>query len=506
MMKLSHFNSLFSRPTLGSARRDLSLHTTAAANAHRRSWRGSLNGLYRRISRSDPKASALPILDKWVHQGRPVDKDGLVTIVKELRHYKDYKQALEVSMWMSDKRYIELLPADIAVRLDLIAKVHGTEQAENYFYNIPKKLKVLEVYSALLNCYGRAKQLDKAEATMQKMRDLGIAKTSLQYNILLNLYYKTGNKEKFHSLIREMEENGIGIDRFTIGIKLSAAAAASDLEGIEKIVAEWQSVPGSPLDWVNYAVAANGYTKIGAVDKASEMLQRSEEQIPSSKRQRPAYEYLMTQYAVLGKKADTLRLWKCYKEHMKIYNRGYVCVMTSLSKFDDIESVEKVFEEWESKHLNYDTRIPNTLIGAYARNGYLDKAEALMSRIRLKDQKPNPTAWNHMAKGYLHQGEIEKALDAATKAISAAQPGWIPDKDVVAACLEYFKSKTDLKGAEDFIKLLGGKNIIPVNVQERLLSHIKNENWTSVVGEMEWDFPKGDEEETSELTEMEIGQ
>ncbi|XP_062003898.1 pentatricopeptide repeat-containing protein At2g20710, mitochondrial-like [Rosa rugosa] len=492
MMKYSHFSSLFN--TLRNAPRHVSLYSTAAPKSHRKFWKGSLNGLYRQISRSDPKASVLPILDRWVQDSRTVDKDDLVTIIKELRYYKDYSQALEVSMWMSDKRYVELLPSDVAIRLDLIAKVHGIEQAENYFNNTPQQLKVLEVYSALLNCYAHAKQLEKAEATMQKMRDLGFSRTSLSYNVLLNLYYKTGHCAKFDSLMSEMEENGIGFDRFTYGIRLSAAAAASDLEGIDKILAEWESDPKSLLDWINYAVAANGYTKAGAVDKALAMLKRSEEQIPSSKRQRGAYQYLMTQYAVLGKKDNTLRLWKCYKEQMKVYNRGYICIMTSLSKFDDIENAEKIFEEWESEHANYDIRIPNTLIGAYTRNGFLDKAEAIMSRIRLKDEKPNPMAWNYLAKGYLDHGQIEKVLESATKAVSAAQPGWMPDKDVVVACLEYFKSKADLEGAEEFIKLLGDKNIIPVNMQERLLNHIKNENSTAVIGEMEWDCPNGDEE------------
>ncbi|XP_024191142.2 pentatricopeptide repeat-containing protein At2g20710, mitochondrial [Rosa chinensis] len=468
MMKHSHFSALFN--TLYSRFCHVSLYSTAVPKSHRKLWKVSLNTLYRRICGSEFQASVLPILDRWVQEGQTVDRDELVTIIKELRYYKDYGRALEVSMWMSDKRYAVLFPSDVAIRLDLIAKVHGIEEAEIYFNNTPKQLKVLQVYHALLNCYARAKQLEKAEATMQKMRDLGFCRTSWSYNDLLNLYYKTGNHEKFDSLMSEMEENGIGFDRFTYGIRLSAAAAASDLEGIDKILAEWESDPKILVDWTNYAIAANGYTKAGAVDKALEMLKRSEEHVPNSKRQRPAYEHLMTQYAVLGKKDDTLRLWKCYKEQMKVYSRGYICVMTSLLNSDDIETAEKIFEEWESEPVNYDIRIPNTLIGAYTRNGFLDKAEAILSRIRLKDGKPNHTTLIYLAKGYLDQGQIEKALELATKAVCAAPPGWMPNKDVVVACLEKFKMKADLEGAKEFIKL-----VVDKNMQERLLNHIENE-------------------------------
>ncbi|KAK9921564.1 hypothetical protein M0R45_030069 [Rubus argutus] len=439
MMKHSHFSSLFinfySRFSLRNAPGHVSLYSTAAAKSHRKSWQVSLNLLYRRISRTGyPRASAFSILDQWIQEGRTVDKDGLVSIIKELRHFKDYSQALEVSMWMTDKRYIELLPSDTAIRLDLIAKVRGIEQAENYFNNIPKQLKVLPVYSALLNCYAHAKQLEKAEATMQKMRDLGFTRTPLVYNVLLNLYYQTGNREKFDTLMIDMEENGIGCDRYTYGIRLSAAAAASDLEGVNKIMAKCESDPKGLLDWTNYAVAANGYAKAGDVDKALAMLKKSEQLIPCSKRQRGAYEYLMTQYAVLGKKDNTLRLWKHYKEQMKVYNRGYICIITSLVKIGDIESAEKIFEEWDSAKLHYDIRIPNSFIGAYTRKGLLDKAEAIINRIISKGEKPSPTAWNYLARGYLDHDQIEKAVESTTES-SFGCTAWVEARQGCCGCM-----------------------------------------------------------------------
>ncbi|XP_050383317.1 pentatricopeptide repeat-containing protein At2g20710, mitochondrial-like [Argentina anserina] len=495
MMRHSHFISL-----VKNVGNPVSLYSTASTKCHRDLWQGSLNRLYDRITASSYKASVVPILDRWLQDGQTLDKHGLLTIIKELRHYKNYTRALEVVMWMNEKWSVGT--SDVVIQLDLIAKVHGIEQAENYFNNTPKQLKVPAAYNALLNCYCLAKQLEKAEATIQRMRDLGFSRTSWSYNCLLNLYYKTENHEKFDSLLGEMEEKGIPFDSFTYGIRLGAAAAASDLEEIDKIMTEWESNPSVYLDWSNYAAAASGYTKAGDVDKALAMLKICEEKIPISKRQREAYEHLMTQYAVLGKKDDTLRLWKCYKEQMKIYNKGYLCIMSSLLKFDDIESVEKMFEEWESEHLTYDIRIPNILIGAYTRNGLLEKAEAIISRIILKDVKPNSKTWSILAKGYLHQGQIEKTLELATKAVIAAPPRWMPDKGMVAACLECFKRKDDLEGAEEFIKLLGDKNSIPLNVHERLLSHIKNENWTALL----WEFPKGDDEETSEFMPVESKQ
>ncbi|KAE9465687.1 hypothetical protein C3L33_02395, partial [Rhododendron williamsianum] len=87
----------------------------------------------------------------------------------------------DVSQWMRDKKKFQLSFHDIAVQLDLISKVHGTELAENYFNNIPEKSKVVEAYEVLLNCYARDESVEKAEAIMQKMRELG--QTTFCFNV-----------------------------------------------------------------------------------------------------------------------------------------------------------------------------------------------------------------------------------------------------------------------------------------------------------------------------------
>ncbi|CAB4286951.1 unnamed protein product [Prunus armeniaca] len=277
------------------------------------------------------------------------------------------------------------------------------------------------------------------------MRDLGFARTSLVYNVLLNLYYKTGNTDKFDVLLNEMEESGIGCDRFTYGIRLSAYAAASDHEGIDKVLAEWESNPGFQVNWTNYSVAANGYVKVGNVEKALEMLEKSEKLISSSERQRAAYEHLITQYAVLGKKMIA----------------------------------EKIYEEWESRKLTFDIRILNHLLGAYARRGLFDKAEAFLNRVILKGGKPDTWSWFTLARLYLEDNQIERAVELMRRALSTEGLQWIHEKGVLAVCLRHMKKRADLEGAEEFIRQLGDKCVIPVSLQERLLDYINKDDSVS---------------------------
>lgn len=58
---------------------------------------GLPDDLYRRISRlGDPKRSAVDELERWVMEGREVNKLVLIGIAKNLRKYFRHKHALEV--------------------------------------------------------------------------------------------------------------------------------------------------------------------------------------------------------------------------------------------------------------------------------------------------------------------------------------------------------------------------------------------------------------------------
>ncbi|XP_015899701.3 pentatricopeptide repeat-containing protein At2g20710, mitochondrial [Ziziphus jujuba] len=478
-MKVSSFNSImkfFGNHFCSSRTRSL-LSVSYYYNystSPRSSWKQPVDALYRKISpMGDPKVSIVPVLDKWVQDGQYVSKAGLLDIIKELRHYGRYGHALEISMWMTDKRYYPLSYGHVAIRLDLISKVHGIEQAENYFNSVPRQLKSLEVYGALLNCYARAELVEKAEAVMQQMRDMGLARSILSYNTLLNLYYKTGGYEKMENLLHEMEEKGIDNDKITYAIQISAYAANSDVDGINKILTKMETNP-EVLDWATYSTAANGFIKAGLVDKALLMLKKSEEMISTANKKPAAFEFILTQYAAIGKKDEVLRLWELFNKQLRVFNRGYMSMITSLLKFDDIESAEKIFEEWESRNLNYDIRIPNFLIRAYCRKGLFEKAESLLTRVIEKGGKPDEKTWRYLASGYFKHNQMWKAVEATKQEISVARSFWRPSKYYLAVSLDYLKGKGDLEGAEEIIRLVRDKGFVSWDIQEKVLDYIKD--------------------------------
>ncbi|KAJ7948302.1 Pentatricopeptide repeat-containing protein [Quillaja saponaria] len=414
------------------------------------------DSLYRRISRAgDPQVSIVPILDQWVEEGRGVKQSELKRFIKMLRNFRRFRHALQVSEWMTGEGNHNLLPGDVAVRLDLISKVHGLELAERYFNSIPETSRTFHVYGALLNCYAEHKSLDRAEATMQKLKDLGYFQRNLFYNVMLNLYSRMGAFEKLDSLVQEMEEKGITGDCFTCSIQLNAYAASSDIEAMEKLLMKMETNPLLTMDWNAYIAAANGYLKAELFEKAYAMMKKSELLI-NGKIKRVAYENLLTLYTVIGKKEDVYRIWELYKYKSfgKPYNSGYLCMLSSLEKLGDIDGAERILEEWESATTTFDIRLPNLLVTAYCKRGFLGKAEACIERLSESGKEPNASTWNRLALGYIVHNHMEKAVETLKKVILASQPGWKPNLSIVGSCIEYLKGKGDLESEMEILRLL----------------------------------------------------
>lgn len=397
---------------------------------------------------------------------------------------------------MSAQRNHDLLPGDIAIRLDLVSKVHGLEQAEKYFDSIPQGLRVSQVYGALLNCYAHNRSLEKAEEIMDKIRELGFAKTSLSYNVMLSLYAQLGKQEKLDILMQEMEEKGINFDKYTFNIRLNAYGATSNIEGMEKLLKKMEADVNFKMDWNAYIVAANGYLKAGLVERSLAMLKRSEPLIIGKPRtKRLAYEVLITVYASTGNKNEVYRVWDLYKDMGKVYNSGYVCMISSLMKLDDIDGAEKILEEWESGNPFFDIRVPNSVISGYCRKGLLEKAEAYVNRFIESGKVPESSTWEHLARGYRFHGQMAKSVETMRKAILVSQPGWKPCNFTLAACHDYITHQGDAEAAEEFLKLHKERGHSLGDMHAKLVRTTNNESLgAQALDEMETEEPIVDRE------------
>ncbi|CAN1231289.1 Pentatricopeptide repeat-containing protein At2g20710, mitochondrial [Linum perenne] len=401
----------------------------------------SPSSLYHRIERiRDPKASISPILDQWVKDGNPVGE--------QLRF-------LVISDWISARTYLKVTTKDVATRLDLIYRVHGLAAAEEYFNNLSKKIKWGNVYGNLLNIYTQEKCVEKAEALLQEMKEKKMGNFSYPYNLLINLYCKVGKFEKIDYLLEEMRINGIPHDKYTTNNLVAAYATEPNIPRMEELIRKIDEDPKADVSWSLYTTAANGYMTVGLTEKGLALLKKAEGMMPTHRRTF-AVEFLLTLYAKAGDKDEVYRVWNAYKPSSELSNQ-YGCMIACLSKLDDLEGAEKVYEEFQSRtNVFFDFRVLNRLLVAYCNRGLMEKAESAAEKAAV-GRVSYASTWQILANGYLELGQMEKAVEMLKSALAIARRDWIPHQELLDSCLDYLEKKGDAEGMEDVAKLL--KNV-----------------------------------------------
>ena len=164
-------------PPRGCLLRRLSTAAETAAASPHPPRRPLADSLYRRVTAVwNPRLPLTPVLEQWaVTEGRAVEKNNLMCIVKKLVRLRRFSHALELSMWMTDRRYMYLSPGDVAYRLELISKVQGLESAVNYWKSLSIQVRKSHCYGSLLKCYAEAKSVDEAEKLFAEMQEIGRA-------------------------------------------------------------------------------------------------------------------------------------------------------------------------------------------------------------------------------------------------------------------------------------------------------------------------------------------
>ncbi|KAH6817772.1 hypothetical protein C2S51_001375 [Perilla frutescens var. frutescens] len=430
--------------------------------------------LFWRLNRcNEQRVSLIPVLDEWVAQGRTINNPELKQFIRTFRRNKRFKPALEIAEWMSrSMKPFEVTPGHVAIQLDLISKVHGLKQAENFFNSLGESLRVFPVYSALLNCYAAdAKSLEKTEATFEKLRKWNVP-SILPYNTMMTLYSQMGMHEKLDSLMQEVESKGIDYNAVTYNIRLNAYAD-SDLEGMEKLLMKMEADPMASADYYSYAIAAKGYIRAGALEKASSALKKAEHLIKVNQRGF-AYGGLISLYTSMHKREDVYRLWSVVQNYGKVHYGSYVYVLTALEKLDDLEGAKKIVEELVEQKESFDIRIPNLIIGAYCKKGDVEEGELILKRLVEKGKEPCGTTWGHMALGYYNSGRVEKAIEMTKKALPGNFPFWKPDLTLIAACLEHLNKKGDEEATRELLMLLEKCGSFSAEFRERIGRYLSN--------------------------------
>ncbi|KAL6903403.1 hypothetical protein ACP4OV_004216 [Aristida adscensionis] len=411
--------------------------------------------LYRRIAVGHGGQPVGRTLLAWDEGERRLDKWELCRVAKELRKFRRFNLALQVYDWMTDRGdRFPLSSSDMAIQLDLIAKVRGVSHAEEYFENLPDTMKDKRTYGSLLNVYAQAMLKEKTEATFEQMRVKGIASDTLPCNVLMNFYVDAGEPDQVSRVIEEMKERNVAFDVCTYNIWIKSCAAKQDAEEMERVFNQMIADESVVANWTTYTTLASMYIKLGNSEKAEECLKEAEKR--TTGREKKCFHYLMTLYSHLGKKEEVYRIWNWYKATFPtIHNLGYQEVLSALVRIGDIEGAELLYEEWASKSSSFDPKTMNILLAWYAREGFVAKAEQAVNRFVEKGGNPKPNTWEILSTAYLKDNKISEALSCMEKAAAVNSASkWRPRPTNVESLLANFKEKNDTEGADRLMSVL----------------------------------------------------
>lgn len=138
----------------------------------------------------------------------------------------------------------------------------------------------------------------------------------------------------------------------------------------------------------------------GMFEKAENVLKELEKR--NACQDLSAFQFLITLYGRTGNLLEVYRVWRSLRlAFRKTANISYLNMIQVLVNLKDLPGAEKCFREWESGCSTYDIRVANVLIGAYAKDGLLEKAEELKERARRRGAKPNAKTWEIFLDYYL---------------------------------------------------------------------------------------------------------
>ncbi|CAL5093323.1 unnamed protein product [Urochloa decumbens] len=439
-----------------------------------------------------PKRSAVVVLRRWAEEGRSVQKYQLNRVVRELRKYRRYKHALEICEWMRTQPEMRLLPGDHAVHLDLVAKVRGLASAEKFFEDMPERAKAPSTCNALLHAYVQHGVREKAEAMLAEMARAGYLTCALPFNHMMSMYMASGELERVPEMIKQLRRYTVP-DLVTYNIWLTYCSKKSSVKSAERVFDLMKDDRVVP-DWMTFSLLASIYINAGLHVKGRDALVEMEKR--ASRKERSAYSSLLTLYASLSDRGNLDRVWNKMKQTFrKFCDTEYKCMLTSLTRFDDITEAMNVYREWESASGTRDSRIPNTILSYYIKNGMIEKAESFLGQIVEKRVKPSYSTWELFVWGYLSSNRTDKVLECLEKALSCLEK-WEPNQQLATAIFSHVEKTGDIEVAEKLLVMFRDAGYVTTVMYNSILrTYVKAELMPLIVEErMEQDKVVMDEE------------
>jgi pentatricopeptide repeat protein len=305
--------------------------------------------------------------------------------------------------------------------LDAYGKAGNLAKAEAVFAEA-KELGLADEfsYSALLDAYGKAGSLPKAEAVFAEAKEAGLL-NDVTYTALLDAYRKAGNLAKAEEVFAEAKAAGL-LSEVTYGALLDAYGKAGSLAKADELFAEAKAA--GLLSGPTYNALLDAYGKAGNLPKAEAVFAEAEE---AGLLNQVTYSALMDAYARTRRIDKLLAAFhQAMASGIAFSANGKGVVATTLLKGmrtgdrqDEIFQVlppdflgEEVFMFYAKTH-----RDPGEALRRLERMGEQGAAAQIVSRYRLATKRAPTSSWAFQEV----RKEAEERLESLAKLSGFAQ-------------------------------------------------------------------------------------
>ncbi|ESQ35253.1 hypothetical protein EUTSA_v10007131mg [Eutrema salsugineum] len=359
--------------------------------------------------------SVASALDKWVEEGKEINRTEIANAMLQLRRRRMYGRALQMAEWLEENKPFELEERDYASRLDLIAKIRGLHKGEVYIERIPESFRGELVYRTLLSNYAATSNVRKAEAVFNKMKGLGFPRTSYACDQMLMLY-KRVDKKKIADVLLLMENENLKPSLYTYKILIDAKGSSNDISGMEQIVEAMKS-EGVELDLRAQSIIARHYASAGLKEKAEKVLQEMEGE--NLEANRHVCKILLSIYGSLQRADEVTRIWRICEEN-PFYEESLAAIL-AFGKINKVKEAEAVFEKSVKMGHRVSSSIYSVLLRVYVDHKMVSEGKDLVKRMLDSGCNIGALTWDALIKLYVEAGEVEKADSTLRKATESKQ-------------------------------------------------------------------------------------
>ncbi|GJN32070.1 hypothetical protein PR202_gb20543 [Eleusine coracana subsp. coracana] len=307
---------------------------------------------------------------------------------------------------------------------------------------------------------------DKGLELYENMKAMNFVPSTLVYNNLMSLYHKSGQPEKIPDIYKEMCERCVHPDNYTYMILTGSYITMNDLESAEKFLEKLQEV--TSVHWSLYTRMASYYVNLGQFEKVEVALEKAEQAIDNG--EIPPWHFLISIYATIGKSSEVKRIWESLKSRFNTcLNKSYLVMLLSLRRLDDFDSLQLIFQEWQSSNQQYDMRIANVMIAAYLDRGMVNEAEAILQSA-MAQGSCNDKTYEMFTVFYLTKSMVKKALEFLRDRKNMVRTHkWVPTKQLLNRFLKHYEEAKDVDGMESFCECLKELECLDAEAYEALM-------------------------------------